>query len=54
MKTTWKAKINKRFDTATQKDFQLMLGSVLPTDKEYFQPELTRAIFKNQSKNILL
>jgi len=44
-KTTWKAGVNIKFATATVADAKRMMGTILPGDKEYIAPELTRTSF---------
>jgi len=45
-KTTWKAEISTRFANATVADIKKLLGTVLPGEAGYYEPEVEKTTFK--------
>jgi len=45
MKTTWKADVNTKFANATVADVKKLLGTVLPGDAGFYEPELEKTRF---------
>jgi cathepsin B len=45
-KTTWKAAITTKFANATRADVKKLLGTVLPHEPGYYEPELEKTVFK--------
>jgi len=45
-KTTWKAEISTRFANATRADVKKLLGTVLPSEPGYYEPEVEKKVFK--------
>jgi cathepsin B len=46
MRTTWKAEVSTRFANATIADVKMLLGTVLPGEAGYYEPELEKTLFK--------
>jgi len=45
MKTTWKAEISTRFTNATIADVKMLLGTIMPGEPNYYEPELEKTLF---------
>jgi len=52
MKTTWKAEISTRFTNATVADIKMLLGTVLPGDEGYYEPEVEKTLFKTADADV--
>jgi cathepsin B len=52
MKTTWKAEVSTRFTNATIADIKMLLGTVLPHEEGYYEPEMEKTLFQTQSSAI--
>jgi cathepsin B len=47
MKTTWKAEVSTRFANASVADVKMLLGTVLPHEAGYYEPEVEKVKFSD-------
>jgi cathepsin B len=52
MRTTWKAEVSTRFANATIADVKMLLGTVLPGEAGFYEPELEKTTFTVASSTI--
>lgn len=51
-KTTWTAATNTKFSNGTMADVKRLLGTLMPGDKGYSEPELQKNLWKTKSSDI--
>lgn len=51
-KSTWKAAVPVKFENATIADVKQLLGTILPGEENYYEPELEKTTFKKSASDI--